>query len=251
MEAFFREVRFECHLREYYWCGAFHKKPEIDRWPLFPWIKKLERKASQEIEVLGCLEGDSVIEIFRWGTGRRHGPLLKAKEAEKNNPGFWCRQTKAAAEALTAFPYKCRLGDREKIEGWISRVYLALAMAPSEATVKGIGLTYYSKILRFMCPEKFGACDVGMIGSLFKEGLKDASGNTFSLSFLRGNRESEAKKYALFCWVLQTAAEYLNRNERLLPTGQGTVPEKWRAADVEMAFFGLATSRKPRQNCEI
>lgn len=248
MEAFFREIAFERCLRQYSWSGTFHKKEDRppDTWPQFPWITELEGRSSQEIQKQGYLTKERVIEIFKWGTGRRHGPLYKAQATPAE---FWCRQTGAAAHAITDIPYPHRLGDREAIENWISRAYLALTVTPTEGPVEGIALTYFSKILRFMCPDKFGACDVGLIGHLFQEGLKDAGGNTLRLAFPRGKRELEARKYAHFCWLLQTASDFLNRNHRLVPAREG-IGRKWRAADVEMSLFGLAESRKRRRNCQ-
>lgn len=239
LESIFRRFKFEEELHKYRWEGSFHKKlgREPDKWPEFKWIRDIERRTHGELSENGHLSRDCAIEIIKWGTGGRHGPLNIA-----NNINDWEERTQCAYTKKKEIPTV--LENHRDIVNGVGEAYLELAI--HKKNIKGLGLTYFSKILRFMNPDKFGARDAKFLSSLFKKGWKDANGNTFSLNLGHyEDRKAEARAYGRFCWVLQVLAAYQNRIGLL---DDGKEKRKWRAADIEMSLFGFAM-HKAKMNC--
>lgn len=106
----------------------------------------------------------------------------------------------------------------------------------------GMGLTYASKMLRFLDPEHYGALD-SRIRKAFGEkipGVLPKINDSQELSMVRG--------YAAFTKYVndlkvQLDAEKIYRPKCNLPVGAG--PAEWRSADIEMALFGWASSNEP------
>ncbi|MDE2463964.1 MAG: hypothetical protein KGO02_09665, partial [Alphaproteobacteria bacterium] len=99
----------------------------------------------------------------------------------------------------------------------------------------GIGLTYASKLLRFLDPDRYGALDTRLRKALCAANLLD--------KIIDGNKASLIKGYC-------TYMDFLGRVQACLEARQIMRPESalarannvtgWRVADIEMALFQWA-----------
>lgn len=240
---FFPDTKyFENGYLNYLWKGSFHYKGQ-DIWPDFYWIRELENKVQNELNKKNYLSKMTILEIFKWGTSSRH--KMKKRAEELSMTDFWERRTKITYSIIKQIPAD---QTQQNIIDWISDVYISLATEEKDGA---IGFTYFSKILRFMSPDYFGARDEDRIVPFFSKGWTDCYKNTFKLGLrTRQDRTDEAKAYGRFCWVLQNLACHLNNKGSRIPINNRDEKKvwrgnmHWRASDIEMAFFGIASDNK-------
>jgi len=110
--------------------------------------------------------------------------------------------------------------------------------------VSAIGLTYASKLLRFLHPDIHASLDNRIRDALLTEGLLQ--------KIYDGNVPSMTRGYIAFLELIDGLVDRLEnagivRPECWLPKGSNSTG--WRAADVEMALFAWAgrSLRKPRR----
>ena len=96
----------------------------------------------------------------------------------------------------------------------------------------GFGLTYASKLLRFLRPETFGALDSRIRKALFKSQLLPKIADGQSASMVRG--------YLEFLGLLENLKENLQVREIARPVSSLSGGNNWRPADLEMALFSWA-----------
>lgn len=98
--------------------------------------------------------------------------------------------------------------------------------------IPGMGLSYASKLLRFLRPETYGALD-SQIRKFLLESRKEPP---FFDKIFDGNRKSMVKGYAKFIEMLKELKASLE--EAAIPRPSMTGERlTWRASDIEMALF--------------
>lgn len=107
----------------------------------------------------------------------------------------------------------------------------------------GMGLTYASKLLRFLHPEKYGALDRRVRGALERRASEAKIPKIYD-----GNANSMIGGYEAFIDYIETLKQQLDANKITrpkcaLPMGSGATG--WRAADIEMALFKWAETDEP------
>lgn len=186
-----------------------------DTFPSFCWIKSLEQRgawlASQE--TITVAPTNLIRELLDWGEGA-NGPRTK---------------------------FEAGLGNVSLIE--LIRPVVAEVHDPAKAIMRamaipGFGLTYASKLLRFIRADIHASLDNRIRDALFKAGLLPDIQDSSKPSMTRG--------YVAFLTLINGLISSLEeagvvRPECDLPKG----PNKtgWRVADVEMALFAWADRR--------
>ncbi len=212
--------KFPEYFRAYSWDAkhALYGYP-ADEYEQFFWIVSLEKRFNWLKS--NCKKENTasiylIKEMIQWG-GSQNGTLQKFEDSiERHNLQQLMLETvsslqspKEAIEAALKFP--------------------------------GMGLTYASKMLRFLDPERYGALD-SRIRKVFSEKVPAALPKIYDSSDL-----SMVTGYVAFTEHLDGIKEQLNkagilRPKCALPAGAGSA--EWRSADVEMALFGWASSHK-------
>jgi len=175
----------------------------------FPWMTSLFHRFDAARQA-GCVPSLRLFsEMLLWG-GAQQGVIHRFAQGLRRSGG-----------------YKERMAD-----------VIAHLDAPGRALraamgFEGIGLTYGSKLLLFLCPERYGALD-GRIRKALSPALP---------AIYDGNPSSCCKGYLAFLDILadyqdRLAAEGIERP----PYGTYTATTRWPAADVETAFFSWASS---------
>lgn len=96
--------------------------------------------------------------------------------------------------------------------------------------IPGLGLTYASKLLRFLEPRRYGALD-----SRIRHSLGQLERSPVPKIY-DGNKTSMAGGYCRFVEYLECLRSEMLARSLVLPTDHGDqLP--WRAADIEMALF--------------
>jgi hypothetical protein len=191
-----------------------------DCFPNFDWIASLERRF--EWLKLNCdSENTASIyllkEMIQWG-GSQNGTLQKFEDgAEQHNIQALMHNTianldnpKKAIAAALQFP--------------------------------GMGLTYASKLLRFLDPERYGALD-----SRIRESMKKRLPGILS-KIQDSSNASMVAGYDAFTSYVNEIKDQLNHKKIIRPECvllAGVGPAHWRSADVEMSLFGWASSDEP------
>ena len=107
----------------------------------------------------------------------------------------------------------------------------------------GLGLTYASKLLRFLDPDHYGALDSRIRGAL-NERVPGALPK-----IIQGNKRSMVQGYVAFVEYVDSLKQDLLTNGIKRPECclaiDARAPSGWRSADVEMALFEWATSGEP------
>jgi len=205
--------------RAYRWSNARHglRGYPGDAYPQFDWIRSLEDRGARVGVLLdqGITPTDYLREILAWGAG-------------SNDPSM---------------KFEAGLGSVALIE--ILRQVVASLEDPREALraalrIPGFGLTYASKLLRFLKPEIHASLDSRIRQALQQNDLLPNI-HEYDSSRIDGYVAFQALCTDL-CAQLETAG--IKRPScALLP---GTTSTGWRVADVEMALFAWAdkVSRK-------
>ncbi len=194
---------------------------EADRFPDFSWILSLEQRFSWLRKNCAAKEMASIYlvrEMIQWG-GSQNGVLQKFED---------------------------RLGEvnlQEILKTTITRIGDPKAAIEAALQLPGMGLTYASKLLRFLDPENYGALDSRIRGALDKY-VKNSGIQKIN----DGNLNSMTKGYSNFVTYLEQVKASLEtagiiRPTCALPLGQGETG--WRAADIEMALFCWAERNEP------
>lgn len=110
----------------------------------------------------------------------------------------------------------------------------------------GLGLTYASKLLRFLDPCQYGALDSRVRGALSEEGL-------LKKPIHDGHRKSMVDGYVAFLEVLSGIRDGLEKNRVLRPACSlaNLHDGIWRLADIEMALFRWAAISRGKSGSAI
>lgn len=212
--------KFPDYFRAYSWDAkhSLYGYP-ADAYSKFEWILSLEKRF--EWLRLHCKSDHTASiyllkEMIQWG-GSQNGTLQKFEDGiEKHNLQQLVLDTVS------------NLGSPEK-------AILAALKFP------GMGLTYASKMLRFLDPERYGALDNRIWKSFAKKipGMLPIIHDSSEVSMING--------YVAFTVYVngikaQLDAAHIFRPNCDLPHGVGSA--QWRSADIEMALFGWASGDK-------
>lgn len=210
--------KFPDYFRSYRWSDkhSLYGYPP-DSYGDFDWIASLERRfqwlrknhASSVTSSL-CL----IREMIQWG-GSQNGVLQKFDE---------------------------RLGEtnlRELLTDVITNIGDQKQAIEAALRLPGMGLTYASKLLRFLDPDNYGALDSRVRAALQGKVAPSAIGKIHD-----GNQNSMSKGYLEFLKYVSAIGQQLDsegiaRPPCNLPTG---ARRGWRTADIEMALFKWAES---------
>jgi hypothetical protein len=183
-----------------------------DRYPEFEWIRSLERRFLHFRQQPAPVPLFLVIEMIQWG-GSQNGVLEKFQNAL----GSHCLHDSLALVLEN-------LQNPERAIG-------------SALNIPGLGLTYASKLLRFLDPDTYGALD-GRI----RKGLARLTPSPLRKIY-DGNRASMIKGYTTFTTYVKLLRQDLATRGIVLPQDNND-RNHWRAADIEMALFGWASGQQ-------
>jgi len=197
--------KFPDYYKQYSW-SAKHKLfgYQKDAFPDFKWIKSLEERflwLSQNSENEKTASKYLIQEMIEWG-GSQNGVLQRFndKSGEVN------------------------LYDLvQQVINNIDNPEMAISSA---LNFPGLGLTYASKLLRFIKPEKYGALDSRLRKALVA--------NNLLKKINVGDNESAKKGYIEFLKLLKNFAIELKNNSIELPSNDNL---DWNASQIEMALF--------------
>lgn len=200
--------------RAYKWSNANHASRGYpgDVYPEFHWIRSLEDRGGRVAALLdlGRAPTDYVREILAWGAG-------------SNDPSM---------------KFEAGLGNVALLD--ILRQVIASIDDPGEAIraalqIPGFGLTYASKLLRFLRPEIHASLDRRIRLAMHKSGMLPKIHDSYDGSMIDGYVAFQAMCMDL-CAQLKTGG--IQRPKCTLCPGPE--PTGWRVADVEMALFAWA-----------
>ena len=217
--------QFPALFRQYCWQGkhALYGYPADSYAESCPWIDSLERrfrwlKINQPVSKTAAVY--LMREMIQWG-GSQNGALQKFDDGQGEvNLYELLRDTIA------------HLGTPE----------LALRAA---LNIPGMGLTYASKLLRFLDPDRYGALD-----NRIRQGWLDPEGNKILQFISNGDANSMVRGYLQFLELIEGIRVQLDtagirRPECALPCG--LTASGWRAADIEMAIFQLTEKKRAKR----
>lgn len=191
-----------------------------DTFPTFRWVKSLEERGAWFVSKADLKDAPThfLRELLDWGGGA--GPRMKF-EAGLGNVSLLERIQKVVAN--------------------IENPTLAIQHA---MRLPGFGLTYGSKLLRFLDGDRHASLDSRIRGALLAEGLLARITDASTPSRISG--------YVSFLGLISKLTSGLeqagiDRPDCDLPRGKS--PTGWRVADVEMALFAWAehSQQKPRK----
>lgn len=206
---------------EYYMSYAWSGKHTLygyppDSFPEFNWIASLEKRFQWVAKNYAANNSASkylLQEMIEWG-GSQNGVLQKFNDASGEVNLF---------EAI------------ENVIGNLATPEKAIAAA---LRLPGLGLTYASKLLRFMQPETYGALD-----SRIREALKDEQRLP---KIYDGNYNSMVSGYVQFIILLEDIRAVLKQKDITKPACSLSSNGDWRACEIEMALFCWAGNREKR-----
>lgn len=214
--------RFPDYFRGYNWNDKHHLYGyAADSYREFDWINSLEKrfrwlKQSYATEKTASIY--LVREMIQWG-GSQNGVLQKFDD---------------------------RLGEvnlYDIIAKTISELNCPASAIGAALTIPGMGLTYASKLLRFLNPEKYGALDSRVRSALEKHAPEAKIPKIYD-----GNHNSMIRGYEAFIIYIETLNRQLEINNIVRPECtlfRGSTVTGWRAADIEMALFKWAEVNEP------
>lgn len=215
-------ARFPDFFKAYRWEDKhFRHGYPADEFPEFEWITSLERRFDWLKDNCQKRRTASIYlieDMLHWG-GTQSGSLQRLRDGL----GEFHLQS-ALQDVITHLDDPARA------------IKLALQ-------IPGFGLTYASKLLRFLDPERYGALDKRIRGAL------EANGPGTLAAIHDSQPTSMIKRFVAFTTHLATlkaalAEDGISRPACGLPVATGG-PSHWRAADIEIALFAWA-DRLPR-----
>ncbi len=102
----------------------------------------------------------------------------------------------------------------------------------SALSLPGLGLTYASKLLRFMKPEKYGALDSRIRGALLKQNLLPR--------IYDGKMNNMVNGYVKFLEILKELQSQLEAQQIIKPGCNLSSDGNWKPSEIEMALFHWA-----------
>jgi hypothetical protein len=109
--------------------------------------------------------------------------------------------------------------------------------------IPGLGLTYASKLLRFLDPQHYGALDGRIRKGLTAREWIDADGN--EIRIYDSSVPSMVKGYCSYLDELTALKRQLHGASILCPESAINKAGQWRLADIEMALFQYLTATLP------
>ena len=178
-----------------------------DEFPDFFWIRNLESRFGYVRENRNSLNKQAPLfllrEMIKWGGSKKSDVSPKFDDYI----GTYCLAKKLAKVV------DC-LGDtRQAIEAALD--------------IPGLGLTYASKLLRFLQPGNYGALDK----RIAKATKRDIQERVLSVN---GAKSKDVDRYVAYIEILRELKNELRR----------TTGETWEVAEIEMADFQWATEKK-------
>lgn len=200
--------KFPEYYKNYVWSGKhklFGYPP--DAFPEFHWIASLENRFAWVVcnySVNNSASKYLLQEMIEWG-GSQNGVL------QKFNDG--CGEVNLLAV----------------IQSVIDNLSEPGRAISSALVLPGMGLTYASKLLRFMQPEMYGALDGKIRKALYREGRLP--------KIFDGVHNSMVSGYVDFVGLLQEIKDRLQKEGIRKPACGLTKEGTWRASEIEMALF--------------
>jgi hypothetical protein len=200
--------KFPDWYRQYRWEGKhrlFGYPP--DEYPGFVWITSLEERFRRFRESPRSDPTSLIEEMIQWG-GNQHGVLKRFDSALRS----YC------------------LADR--LHEVLDRLQSTAIAVDAALAIRGLGLTYASKLLRFLAPERYGALDSRLRKALTPSVLP---------RIYDGHRRSMIAGYCAFSGYVDALRQQLliNGINRPCETEEQLF---WRPADIEMALFQWASA---------
>lgn len=204
--------RFPEWYKAYYWEGKKHALYGYppDQYPAFEWITSLERRFLHYRGHPDSAPLFLVREMIQWG-GNQNGVLDKFDE----ELGSYCLH--------------------KRLDAVLHNIRLPQDAIAAALDIPGLGMTYASKLLRFLDPERYGALDRRIRDSLGKLSPSPLP------KIYDGNLRSMTGGYCEFSKYLEEIRQDLLAKGISLPAESGS-QRSWRAADIEMALFHRASS---------
>jgi hypothetical protein len=206
--------KFPEYYKNYDWSGKhklFGYPP--DAFPEFRWIASLENRFGWVVHNYSANNSASkylLQEMIEWG-GSQNGVL------QKFNDG--CGE-------VNLF---------EVIQSVINNLSEPREAISSALFLPGMGLTYASKLLRFMKPEMYGALDGKIRKALYEEGELPKIYDSVYNSMVSG--------YVDFVELLRAIKDRLQKEGIKKPACSLNKEGPWRSSDIEMSLFSWAVSR--------
>lgn len=206
--------KFPEYYKRYFWFGK-HKLfgYPSDSFPEFRWIASLEERFAWVVvnySENGTASRYLLQEMIEWG-GSQNGVLQKFNDA--------------SGEVNLYEIMGCIIDSLSDANRSIS---CALRLP-------GLGLTYASKLLRFMKPEVYGALDSRIRKALNREGKLP--------KIFDGNPNSMISGYVQFVTLLQSLRRELELKGIRKPPCHLSDNGTWRASEIEMALFCWAEEK--------
>lgn len=202
---------FPNYYQQYVWNGK-HKLfgyPE-DSYPEFCWIASLEKRfiwLSNNSKSQKTASKYLIQEMIEWG-GSQNGVLQKLNDGSGEVNLY------------------------ELVQEVISNLSQPQEAISSSLRLPGLGLTYASKLLRFMRPDIYGALDSRVRGALLNKNLLP--------KIYDGNANSMVIGYMKFLELLSTLKSQLEEQQISKPDCALTKSGVWRPSEIEMALFRWA-----------
>jgi hypothetical protein len=206
--------KFPEYYKEYSWSGkhTLFGYP-ADAFPEFRWIASLEGRFAWVVANYSVNKSASrylLQEMIEWG-GSQNGVLQKFNDGsgEVNLCDVMGRVIGSLSDPRQSIAYALRL--------------------------PGLGLTYASKLLRFMKPERYGALDGRIRKALTREGRLPQIHDGLLNSMVSG--------YVQFIGLLKELKDELEARGIEKPACGLSEGGTWRASEVEMALFCWAEEK--------
>jgi hypothetical protein len=212
------------HLPAAYSAYMWHAKHGLygyppDSFPDFHWILSLEHRFAWVRTNLGRPSAPYLFkEMLQWG-GSQNGVMQKFDDG--------------VDEVCFA----------DSLRSVIATLKVPASAIETSLGIPGLGLTYASKLLRFLDPQHYGALDSRIRKGLTAREWIDAGGNEIRIS--DGSVPSMVKGYCLYLDELTALKRQLHGASILCPDSAINKVGQWRLADIEMALFQYLTDTLP------
>lgn len=203
--------KYPNYYQQYSWNGK-HKLfgYPTDSYPYFHWINSLEKRfiwLRENSATQNTASKYLIQEMIEWG-GSQNGVLQKFNDGSGE------------------------INLLQIVQEIIANLDIPQKAITSALSLPGLGLTYASKLLRFMKPEKYGALDSRIRGALFKRNLLRKIND--------GNINSMINGYLEFFRLLNNLKSQLEDQQIKKPDCSLSNTGLWRPSEIEMALFRWA-----------